>query len=128
MAVQSLCPGVVLCFEDDGHIVVEFGSNGECCQGFNETTQKSFIFISSEQDCDSHCGICVDVPLYIKAEKKHNDESIALDQLTSLLQTASYFTAVTTSFLDQPTSRSTFHTVFTTAFHISTIQTVILRV
>ncbi|MGR3177294.1 MAG: hypothetical protein ACUZ8E_04490 [Candidatus Anammoxibacter sp.] len=128
MTVLSLSPGVVLCFENDGHIEVEFGLNGECCLPFNEALQKPFTFISSEQDCNSFCEICVDVPLYITAERKHNDESIVLDLLVSLLQTASYSTAVTTLFFDQPTLRNPFHTVSITAFHVSTIQTVILLV
>ncbi|MGR3218378.1 MAG: hypothetical protein ACUZ8H_00990 [Candidatus Anammoxibacter sp.] len=129
MSVLSLSPGVVLCFEKDGHIEVEFGSNGECCPSFNETMQKACRFISAKQDCDSHCGICVDVPLFIKAAKKHNTESSIHDQLISLLQTPSYPTASTTTFLGQLVLRSALlPTVSTTAFHISTIQTVILLV
>lgn len=124
MAIQSSSPGVVLCFENDGHIEVEFGSNGECCQPFNETTQKTLTFISSEQDSNGHCGICVDVPLYITSEKKHNTATIVLDQLVSLLQTSSY----STTLIDQSTLRNTSPLISTTAFHISTIQTVILQV
>jgi len=124
ITVQSLTPGVVLCFEDDGHLEVEFGSNGECCQPFDGNAIKSSSFISNERVCHSSCGLCVDIPLYISAEKKHNSKSLELDHLIALLHSS----LCTASFIDNTTSINSFQSIPTTVYLISTIQTVILQV
>ncbi len=125
ITIQSLTSGVVLCFENDGHIVVEFGSNEKCCSSFYETSQKTPNVISIDQDFNSSCGTCFDVPLYISAEKKNNYESIDRDFLLTLVQTSS---TSSTSFISPQTLKTPFHPILTTSFHISTIQTAILQV
>lgn len=122
--VQSFPQGIVLCFENDGHMDVEFGSKNEFYQTFDNDFQESFTFISEEKDCNKACGICVDVPLYIAAEKIDNSKSIVLDQLILLLKSLPYLTTLT--YLSA--LKNTFNLIPTTAFHISTTQTVILQV
>lgn len=128
ITLQSATQGVVLCFEGDGRIEVEFGSKWECCQAFKWAAKESSTFISSEQDYkdyNSSCGICVDVPLYITAEKKHNTESINSDQFTPLLHKFSYDSAI---HINQSSLKNYSPSIPTTSFYISTIQTVILQI
>ena len=127
ITIQSLTPGVVLCFENDGHIEVEFESNRKCCKAFNEPFQKSFTFIFSEQRFNNSGDICEDIPLYITAEKKHNTEQELLNAFVSALNALSssfYDTHIEKSF---PTASFNFLIPINIS-PITSLQTVILQV
>lgn len=128
ITAQSLSTGVVLCFENDGRMEVESGSDGKCCQTFNKIFQKSFTFISNEQDSDNSCGICVDVPLYITAEKKHSSEptSLKLKQFISTLYASSLSYA---ALIEKSCPKTSFSLlIFRNISPITSLQSVILQV
>lgn len=126
ITIQSLTPGVVLCLEDDGHIEVEFTLEGACCQDFKWSSQETLTFISSQQNNEADCGICVDIPLAITAEKKHDTEQKPLNNLIS----AQYATAISYDPHVKKTllGESFILSISRNTSHVTYLQTIIIQV
>ena len=122
--VQSSNFGVVLCFERDGGVEIEFGSNEQCCQPFNRDLEESSIFVSKGDYGNNHCGICVDFPLYITAKKSNCSGSVVLEKLIVQLQTQSYSIV----HIDQSLTSSRFSILSSTGYCTPAFQTVVQQV
>jgi len=124
VTVQTLCHGVVLCFEEDGRVEIELNSGRKCCLSFNDKSDGPSFPIISEKGCDDSCGLCIDVPLFISAEKSNGAGFLTLDRLISFLNVSPYLYNVfkhTDTWKNSPF-------ISPVAYHISTAQTVILQV
>ena len=57
--------GVVLCFEADGQVVVEYSRNGTCCSSSAvQVSSRSSSLVKSSSVKD-HCGTCWDIPILL---------------------------------------------------------------
>jgi len=58
---------VVLCFEADGKVAVEYSRNGTCCSSSSvKVFARSYSIIGNPLDSDN-CGTCLDVPILLSA-------------------------------------------------------------
>ena len=126
VTVQTLCHGVVLCFEEDGRIEIEFnsGADGKCCLPSNDKAVGSSFPILSRIESEDSCGLCIDVPLFIKAEKSNWAGFLTFGQLVSFLNVSQCLYDV----FDCADTWKVLPPISLVVFHISTTQTVILQV
>jgi len=55
--------GVVLCFEANGQVAVEYSRNGNCCSSLTpQASSRSSSLVENLLDSDN-CGTCLDVPI-----------------------------------------------------------------
>ena len=126
VTVQTLCHGVVLCFEEDGRVEIEYsaGVGRKCCPPLNDKLDGTSFPVLSENRRDDSCGLCTDVSLFISAEKCHWSDFLTLDRLVSFLNVSPCLYDV---FVCTDTGKVP-HSISRVAFHITTTQTVILQV
>ena len=123
--MQSLTTGIVLCFGDDGHVELEVGLKGECCQTSKDAAQDPITFLLGEHDSNTCCGICNDIPLYITSEKKHNS-NVRYSFKFSISLLPLVFSCGATG--NESQRKVTFKYFSPSAFHISRMHTTILQV
>lgn len=61
---------VVLCFEADGQVAVEYSRNGTCCSSPTvQVSSRSSSLVKSSSVKD-HCGTCLDIPVLLSGSER----------------------------------------------------------
>ncbi len=88
ITIQSLAPGIVLCFENSDDTEVNFCLKEKCCS-LSESSEQLFHELDFRtQPLDDSCKKCVEVPLYKSLNQKNSTEEKPVNLLTLALSTS----------------------------------------
>ncbi len=125
MTIQSLAPGVVLCFENCDDTEVDFCVKEKYCSLYENSGQLSHESDFNAQPMDDYCKKCVEIPIYKSLNQKSSKEENPVNQLTLVLFTSFCFSV---SHIEKSSTKQMFQLTPGNNSCLSSIQTVILRV